>query len=204
MSRTMRIVIALFAVFFSTSAFARPHHHVRHARYHQRQQVAAQQPDLFKMPLFGDVANYGTTSTYRQAAARVERYQRRMVMTVNPREGYEQTRPQISYSSASAISSEGGSRPSDCYGIQWCGCYMRHLTGLSDRSLNLARNWAHVGSPGSPSAGNVVVWNHHVGKLMSNVDERGYAMVLSGNNGSGNRATVRYQRVNNAIAFRSL
>lgn len=214
MSKIIGITLALVAMIFTTSAEARSHRHVRHVQHYSHQRVAKvakaapvqqAQPDLFKMPLFGDIANYGPTPTYRKVAERAQRSERRrMVMTVNPRESYEQTRPQIAFTSAPVVSSEGGARPSDCYGIQWCGCYMRHLTGLSDRSLNLARNWANVGSPGSSSAGNIVVWRHHVGKLMSAPDNRGYADVLSGNNGSGNRATVRHQYVGNAIAFRAL
>jgi|SRR5581483_10325216 len=207
MSKIIGITVALAAMIFSTSAFARPHHHVRHAQrhYHHQQTVVAAQPETFKLPLFGDVANYGPAPTYRKVAMRAQRYERRMVLTTNPSERYEQTRPQIAFSSTPSFSSDaGGSRPSDCYGIQWCGCYMRHLTGIADRSLNLARNWARVGSPSGPHSGAIVVWNHHVGKLMSEVDAHGRALVLSGNNGSGNRATVRLQRVNNAIAFRSI
>ena len=33
-------------------------------------------------------------------------------------------------------------------GAGWCGAYMRHVYGISDPRLNLARNWASVGSNG--------------------------------------------------------
>src|ERR1700744_5276875 len=42
--------------------------------------------------------------------------------------------------SASVVQS--AARPRDCYGIEWCGCWLRHYFGLADRSLNLARRWA--------------------------------------------------------------
>jgi hypothetical protein len=71
------------------------------------------------------------------------------------------------------------SRPSDCYGIQWCGCWLRHALGIADRSLNLAINWARVGSAASPDSANVVVWRHHVGKLLAH--DNGRILVQSGN-----------------------
>lgn len=93
------------------------------------------------------------------------------------------------------------SRPGDCYGIPWCGCFMRHLTGLMSRSLNLAANWAHVGHATTAHEGAIVVWPHHVGKIMSNV-RGGFAFVLSGND--GNRVRDRYRSLRGAIAFREL
>lgn len=104
---------------------------------------------------------------------------------------------------ASRVTVSVGSRPADCYGIPWCGCYLRHVYGIADKSLNLARNWASVGSRTTAHAGAVVVWNHHVGVLQSDPDARGYAVVLSGNAGRGGvNAVPRY--VGNAIAFRSI
>lgn len=77
------------------------------------------------------------------------------------------------------------SRPADCYGIQWCGCWLRHHFGIADRSLNLAINWARMGSPASPDSANVVVWRHHVGKLLAY--ENGRILVQSGNDGGAVR-----------------
>jgi len=96
----------------------------------------------------------------------------------------------------------GHSRPSDCYGIAWCGCYLRHYFGLHDRSLNLARRWASVGHRAGPHTGAIVVWSHHVGVMKSDVDAQGRALVLSGNDGHGVRLRLRY--VGRAIAFREL
>ena len=99
-----------------------------------------------------------------------------------------------------AAASESG-RPSDCYHIPWCGCWLRHHFGLADRALNLARAWASIGHATSAHAGAIVVWSHHVGVLQS--DERnGSAMVLSGNDGHAVRERERSLR--GAIAFRQL
>lgn len=205
MRKLIGAIIALVSVLASTSAFARPHHARHYTRHVVHQTKVAQPafnfPDIFKMPIFSDVADYSPMHSVRARIARTERTERRHTyLAVNPREHEE--RSNISFSSEAPRTSEA--RPGDCYGIQWCGCYMRHLTGLRDSSLNLAANWAHVGAATSAHSGAIVVWRHHVGELKSEVDEKGYAMVLSGNNGSGNRATVRYQRVRNAIAFRQL
>lgn len=93
-------------------------------------------------------------------------------------------------------------RPADCYGIPWCGCFLRHYLGLADRGLNLAANWAGVGRPTVPHAGAVVVWRHHVGIIRSEPDSRGVAVVLSGNDGRMVRERPRSLR--GAIAFREI
>lgn len=95
----------------------------------------------------------------------------------------------------------GHDRPRDCYGIPWCGCFLRHYFGLADRALNLARNWIHVGRATTPHAGAIVVWPHHVGVLKSD-EHNGRAVVLSGND--GNRVRTRELSLRGAIAFREL
>lgn len=92
------------------------------------------------------------------------------------------------------------SRPSDCYGIPWCGCFMRHLLGVADKSFNLARRWASYGSASSPIPGAVVVWNHHVGKLIRQVSGNIW-IVLSGND--GHQVRERPRSIGNAIAIRA-
>ena len=91
-----------------------------------------------------------------------------------------------------------GGRPADCYGIPWCGCYMRHLVGETNRAYNLARNWAHWGHATSPHVGAIVVWSHHVGRIVG--QERGEWIVLSGNDGHAVRERAR--SLAGAIAFR--
>jgi|SRR5215469_4997367 len=87
-----------------------------------------------------------------------------------------------------------GGRPS-----AWCGWYMRQVMGVADSSYNLARNWAHWGRMASgPHVGAVVVWVHHVGKIVGGGP--GNWIVLSGND--GHRVRSRARSLSGAIAFR--
>jgi hypothetical protein len=81
----------------------------------------------------------------------------------------------------------------------WCGWYMRQIMGVADRSYNLARNWAHWGVPSGPQVGAVVVWPHHVGKIVGRAAAGGW-LVLSGNDGHAVR--IRTRSLAGAIAFR--
>lgn len=80
----------------------------------------------------------------------------------------------------------------------WCGWYMRKLLGVADPSYNLARNWAHWGHGGAPGVGAVVVWRHHVGKIVGR--EGGEWVIQSGNDGHAVR--TRPRSIAGAIAFR--
>lgn len=80
----------------------------------------------------------------------------------------------------------------------WCGWYMRHLLGVADPSYNLARNWAHWGHAGAPGIGAVVVWPHHVGKIVGR--DGGQWVIESGND--GHRVRTRPRSISGAIAFR--
>jgi hypothetical protein len=87
------------------------------------------------------------------------------------------------------------------HGGAWCGAYMRHVFGVSDPRLNLARNWAGVGSnAGGPQVGAVVVWPHHVGVIRGGPNGNGEWLVESGNDGGAVR--TRYRSLRGAIAFR--
>lgn len=89
----------------------------------------------------------------------------------------------------------GGGRPS-----AWCGWWLGNHLGLNDRSLWLARNWAHVGSGASgPSVGAVVVWPHHVG-IITGRTASGQWVIKSGNDGHAVRERPR--SIAGAIAFR--
>jgi hypothetical protein len=83
----------------------------------------------------------------------------------------------------------------------WCGWYMRtQVGGDPGAHYNLARNWAHYGSnAGGPSVGAIVVWPHHVGKIVG--QQNGQWIVQSGNDGHGVR--TRPRSLAGAIAFRS-
>jgi len=87
-----------------------------------------------------------------------------------------------------------GGRPS-----AWCGWEMRQLVGADPGpSYNLARNWARWGHAGAAGVGAVVVWPHHVGKIVG--QENGKWLVESGND--GNRVRTRMLPIGNAIAIR--
>jgi len=100
------------------------------------------------------------------------------------------------YASGHARRFAGGGRPG-----AWCGWYMRHVVGSDPGSqYNLARNWAHYGAAAhGPSVGAIVVWSHHVGKIVGRAPN-GEWVVQSGNDGHGVR--TRPRSVARAIAFR--
>ncbi len=82
----------------------------------------------------------------------------------------------------------------------WCGWYMRSQVGSDPGpEYNLARSWAHYGSnAGGPSVGTIVVWRHHVGKIVG--QQNGQWIVQSGNDGHAVR--TRPRSLTGAIAFR--
>jgi hypothetical protein len=91
-----------------------------------------------------------------------------------------------------------GHKPPGCPS-RWCGCWLAQHMGLSDRSLNLARRWASIGSPAhGPAPGAVVVWRHHVGKITAVDGHR--IKVLSGND--GRRVRDRWRTTAGVIAYR--
>jgi hypothetical protein len=76
---------------------------------------------------------------------------------------------------------------------------MRRLVGSDPGpSYNLARNWAHWGRPGPVGVGAVVVWAHHVGKIVGH--ENGQWVIESGNDGRALR--TRPRSIAGAIAVR--
>jgi hypothetical protein len=82
----------------------------------------------------------------------------------------------------------------------WCGWFMRGQVGSDPGpSFNLARSWARYGTnAGGPSIGAIVVWPHHVGKIVGH--ENGKWIVQSGNDGHAVR--TRPRSIAGAIAFR--
>ena len=83
----------------------------------------------------------------------------------------------------------------------WCGWYMRTQVGSDPGpQYNLARSWVRYGSnAGGPSVGAIVVWPHHVGKIVG--QENGQWIVQSGNDGHAVR--TRPRSLAGAIAFRN-
>jgi hypothetical protein len=85
---------------------------------------------------------------------------------------------------------------------RWCGWYMRFHNGRGDPgpAYNLARNWAHWGQRAFAAAiGVVVVWPHHVGKIVGSGCKSGY-LIESGNDGHAVR--TRCRPIVGAIALR--
>ena len=98
------------------------------------------------------------------------------------------------YAGATHLSGGAGPRPS-----AWCGWAMRQLVGNDPgTSYNLARNWAHWGRSGPAGVGAVVVWPHHVGKIVG--QENGQWVIESGNDGHALRSRAR--SIAGAIAIR--
>jgi hypothetical protein len=76
---------------------------------------------------------------------------------------------------------------------------MRQLVGSDPGpQFNLARNWAGWGHAGPAGVGAVVVWAHHVGKIVG--QENGMWVIESGND--GNRLRTRPLSIAHAIAIR--
>jgi hypothetical protein len=192
------VLLSIILTFCTTAAEARHRHTSHHHHYKHRVQVAKTTNFTFGCSIF-------TPCSYQRSLSPRN-------VRVNPQWG-DFTAPalrvahawrhhrshvqQASYTSGQVV----GSRPSDCYGIPWCGCFLRHYFGIADKSLNLARAWASVGSnAGGPSVGVVVVWRHHVGKIVGQ-DARGNWIVLSGNSGRGG-ITERPLSFRGVIAFR--
>ncbi len=100
--------------------------------------------------------------------------------------------------SAHVASNEG--RPADCYGIPWCGCWLKHALGVVSTALNLNRaiEWAQWGHATTAHVGAVVVWPHHVGRIVARKDDKW--IVESGND--GHRVRARARSLAGAIAFR--
>jgi hypothetical protein len=93
-----------------------------------------------------------------------------------------------------AYHADVGGRPA-----AWCGWEMRQLVGSDPGpSFNLARNWAHWGHSGPAGIGAVVVWSHHVGKIVG--QENGQWIIESGNDGRALR--TRAHSIEGAIAIR--
>ncbi|HUC48668.1 MAG TPA: hypothetical protein VMA30_04725 [Xanthobacteraceae bacterium] len=98
------------------------------------------------------------------------------------------------YSAPMHLGGGAGPRPA-----AWCGWAMRQMVGGDPGpSYNLARNWAHWGHSGPAGVGAVVVWPHHVGKIVGR--ENGQWVIESGNDGHALRSRAR--SIAGAIAIR--
>jgi hypothetical protein len=88
------------------------------------------------------------------------------------------------------------------YGVRpaaWCGWEMRQLVSSDPGpTFNLARNWAHWGHAAPAGIGAVVVWSHHVGKIVG--QESGMWVIESGND--DHMIRTRPRSIAGAIAIR--
>ena len=84
---------------------------------------------------------------------------------------------------------------------KWCGWQMRQEVGQDPgRAYNLAINWKNYGRPADgPSVGVIVVWPHHVGKIVGR-DGRGQWIIRSGNDGNALRERAR--SLSKVVAYR--
>lgn len=100
-----------------------------------------------------------------------------------------------------STAAEARGRYHDARPSAWCGWFMRQQVGRDPGpAYNLARNWAHLGTnAGGPAVGAIVVWRHHVGKIVGR-DSGGRWLVYSGNDGHAVRTRAR--SLAGAIAFR--
>jgi hypothetical protein len=182
MKLTTISVAAAAVVVFAQSAQAREHY--RHHRYH-----AAHFTRHYSSPGFGD-PRHGDDAAQNMFADHGQSDFSRNYRSQNYLdEGYSQ---RSAY--GGQIGAHIGGRPS-----AWCGWEMRQLvSGDPGPSFNLARNWAHWGQAGPAGVGAVVVWSHHVGKIVGLED--GAWIIESGND--GNRVRTRPRSIAGAIAIR--
>lgn len=112
----------------------------------------------------------------------------------------------VAYASSPSVG-YSASRPSNCYGIPWCGCWLKTVLGnalsAADKALNLNRaiEWAHVGQATSPHVGAIVVWSHHVGTITGQASN-GEWIITSGNDGHAVRSRPR--SLAGVVAIRSV
>ncbi len=173
MKSTALAVAIVATMMFAQSAHAREHHHHHDYRHHHRL-VASR--GTFAEPRWGWPTS-GATAWTSSA-----------------------TTGMFALATAEASSNQGKYRGRD-HGrpAAWCGWEMRHLVGADPGpSFNLARNWAHWGRSGPAGIGAVVVWPHHVGKIVG--QENGHWIIESGNDGHALR--TRPRSIAGAIAIR--
>ena len=177
MKLTTISVAAAAMVVFAQSAQAREHY--RHHRYH-----AAHFARHYSSPGRGDDAAQNMFADHGQSD---------FSRNYSSQNYSEQSYPERS-AYGGQIGGHIGGRPA-----AWCGWEMRQLvSGDPGPAFNLARNWAHWGQAGPAGVGAVVVWSHHVGKIVG--QEGGAWIIESGND--GNRVRTRPRSLAGAIAIR--
>ena len=183
---TISIAAAAMVVFAQS---AQAHERYRHHRYH-----AAHFARHYSSPGFGD-PRHGDDAAQNMFAEHEQNHfgQSDFSRNYSSQNYSDQVYPERS-AYGGQIGAHLGGRPS-----AWCGWEMRQLvSGDPGPAFNLARNWAHWGQAGPAGVGAVVVWSHHVGKIVA--QEGGEWIIESGND--GNRVRTRPRSIAGAIAIR--
>ena len=177
------ISVAVAATFvFAHSAEAREHyrHHRYHAAHFARHYSSPGRYAHARQDMFAENARSDFGQNYSSKNYSSQNYS-------------DQNYPERS-AYGGQIGGHVGGRPA-----AWCGWEMRQLvSGDPGPAFNLARNWAHWGQSGPAGVGAVVVWPHHVGKIVGLED--GKWIIESGND--GNRVRTRPLSIAGAIAIR--
>jgi hypothetical protein len=173
-STILAVAVSTTTMMFAQSAYAREHHHRQHHHDgHHHRLIASRGTRAGPQGGWPASSASGWTS---QATTR-------LFASAGPSE-----------QSSARSRSRGGRRPA-----AWCGWEMRYLVGADPGpSFNLARNWTRWGRPGAAGIGAVVVWPHHVGKIVGK--ENGEWIIESGNDGHTLR--TRPRSIAGAIAIR--
>jgi hypothetical protein len=187
----MATVAAIFIV--SQPAQAREHRGHHYSRNATWRHVARQQWEEPQEPTWGSFT-YSALAAYHgglDGRPDTRNATRRHVARQQPQ---EPTWGSFTYSAPAAYRGGLGGRPA-----AWCGWEMRQLVSSDPGpEYNLARNWARWGHAGPAGVGAVVVWPHHVGKIVG--QEGDQWLVESGNDGHAVRTRVR--SIGGAIAIR--
>ena len=186
MVRFFVLVGVFFA--FATGAEARTsHHHFRHSAHHYRH-YGHHHHRIFLVTTLDIMRAAMSTALTPLIVGKVLVSLEFVFAESGTTAGYER--------SAAPRHAHLGGRPR-----AWCGWYMRQQVGGDPGpQYNLARSWAHYGSnAGGPTVGAIVVWRHHVGKIVGR--ENGQWIVQSGNDGHAVRTRAR--SLAGAIAFRN-
>ena len=177
MKLTTISIAAAAMVVFAQSAQAREHyrHHWYHAAHFARHYSSPRRGDDAAQNMFAGNARSDFSRNYSSQNYSDQAYPERSAY-------------------GGQIGAHIGGRPA-----AWCGWEMRQLvSGDPGPAFNLARNWAHWGQAGPAGVGAVVVWSHHVGKIVG--QEGGEWIIESGND--GNRVRTRPRSIAGAIAIR--
>jgi hypothetical protein len=176
---TISVAAAAIVVFAQSAQSAQAREHYRHHRYHAAHFARHYSPpgrgDDLAQNMFADHGQSDFSQNYASQNYSNQVYPQRSAY-------------------GSQIGAHIGGRPA-----AWCGWEMRQLvSGDPGPAFNLARNWAHWGQAGPAGVGAVVVWSHHVGKIVG--QEGGEWIIESGND--GNRVRTRPRSIAGAIAIR--